>query len=338
MAARRVLIRVDGTRDIGLGHVVRMRTLALAFRERGDPVTVATRQGTLGAKLMAEAGLAVRELPDSPAPDDLAEAAAALRPDLTVVDTLETTDAELAALRRGRLVVFDDWGAGLRLADAVVNAIVFHWGRYRREEARAKLFEGPAYVILPPDIAARAGRAPNIAPVARRLFLAIGGTDSRGLTPRMLDVLARLSGPLEIRVNLGPGSNDADAVRAAAAHSPHRTEILAGAPSLADEFIRADLALCGGGNTLYELAALGVPAAAVATEDHEAANIRYWSGVGSAVDLGSWSALDGDRVAETVAALSADPARRGALSAAGLKTVDGRGLERCLAVLDGLAA
>ncbi|MCC7016152.1 MAG: hypothetical protein IT564_02980 [Rhodospirillales bacterium] len=334
----RVLIRVDGSRGIGLGHAARMRALALALRERGDEITVATRRNTVGATLMADAGLKLRELPDPPGPGDLAEATDQVRPDLTVVDTLATTEAELAALRGKRIVAFDDWGAGLRLADAVVNAIVFHWERYRREDARAKLYEGPAYMILSPEIARRAGRAPAVAPAARRLFLAFGGTDTRDLTPKMLDVLSRLPGPLEIRVNLGPGAACAGETRAAAARIPHPVAVLAGAPSLADELASADLAVCGGGNMLYELAALGVPAAALATEEHERLNVRYWANAGSAVDLGDWRAFDPDRIASGIAALIADPGRRAALSAAGRGAVDGRGLERCLGLLDDLAA
>ena len=89
---------------------------------------------------------------------------------------------------------------------------------------------------------------------------------------------------------------------------------------------------------LYELAALGVPAAALAAEEHEVLNIRYWANAGSAADLGDWRAFDPGRIAAAIAALIADRAARAAMSAAGRTAVDGGGLARCLAVLDGLEA
>ncbi|MBM3566309.1 MAG: hypothetical protein FJX42_09385 [Alphaproteobacteria bacterium] len=317
---------------------MRMRTLALALRENGAVVMAASREDSVGIKILAEAGLETCQLPQAPDAADLAAASQAFRPDLTIVDTLKTEEADLAALRgNGRMVVFDDWGAGLQTADAVINAIVFHWGRYRREDVRGRLCEGPDYMILSPDMIKAPRRAAS-APVGRRLFIAFGGTDTRDLAARVPGILDRVPGPLEIRINLGPGAAGIENVRATADRSPHRITVLSGVPSLADEFVQADLVLCGGGNMLYELAALGVPAVALATEDHEIANIRYWSGIGSALDLGAWSALDEGRTVSTVAALLGDRERRSAMSAAGRKAVDGRGLERCLAVIDSLAA
>lgn len=337
LAGRRILIRVDGDHAIGLGHIYRMRALAQALVAEGAEVRVLTLAGTVGATLLRDAGLTVEELPRSDDHESLRRLVSVWRPAVVVIDTLETTDDTLAALRpeNGALVTIDDVGAGLRLADAVINPIVFHWGRYRAEECRARLFEGPAYMMLQPEARERAAHDPAIPPRAERLLLTFGGTDTRNVTERVLEAVNRLDGPLTLRVNLGPGAAPSPRFDAAAAKTPHRLTVMRGCPSLIAEFAAADLVLCAGGVMLYEVAALGVPAAAVATEDHETTNIAYWAARGTAVPLGHHAALDPGRVAEEVGRLLNDQPARRAMSMRGRALVDGRGLARCVAVIAG---
>lgn len=334
---RRILIRVDGDHAIGLGHIMRMRALALALAAEGREVVLLTRPDTSGERVLRDAGLDARPFRDG----DLAEAVRAVGgADVAAVDTLDTGAAELAALRAGgtrRIVTFDDAAAGLAHADAVVNAIIFHWGRHQPRDVAARLCEGPDWMILQPDVVARRRPPREIAPQGRRVLTAFGGTDTRALTARALDLLAATPGPLAVRANLGYGAEPDPAVARAAAKSPHPVVLLRGAPSLAAEMVEADLVLCAGGVMLYELAALGVPAAAIAAEDHEAINIAWWAAAGTVVDLGHYAAFDAAAAARTAARLLADPAARRAMADRGPAIVDGRGLERCVALIKELA-
>lgn len=322
----RVLIRADGTHSLGMGHAYRMRGLALALAARGHAVTIATLPGTPGADLFAAAGLACGD-------DDLALAAPA---DLVVIDRLDTSAALIAAARAKakRVITFDDCGAGLAEADAVVNAIVFHGGRYRAAECAARLYEGPAYIVLQPEILEWRARA-RAAAGTLRVVVSVGGTDNRAVTPRLVRALEHAPGPLDILVNLGPGADGGAAVAALAASSRHAVRVVQRLPSLIAAFAEADLVLCGGGVTLYELAALGVPAAAVATEPHEVATIRWFADtVGSVRPLGRYDELDDDGLARGLAELIADSPARAAMAAAGRSAVDGRGLDRCVALCE----
>jgi UDP-N-acetylglucosamine:LPS N-acetylglucosamine transferase len=99
-------------------------------------------------------------------------------------------------------------------------------------------------------------------------------------------------------------------------------------PDVAAVLAGADAAVTAGGSTVFQLAALGTPALAVAQYGHQRANIDRAVAAGAAVDLGQREALSADRLAAAIAGLDADPGRRRAMSEAGRRLVDGEGARR----------
>lgn len=93
---------------------------------------------------------------------------------------------------------------------------------------------------------------------------------------------------------------------------------------------RADLALCGGGSTTYELAYLGVPMLATSLVPHQAPICEAWAAAGVAENLGSAEILTSERILEHVLywmERDQELENRGIL---GQKLVDGRGKFRVL--------
>jgi UDP-2,4-diacetamido-2,4,6-trideoxy-beta-L-altropyranose hydrolase len=344
----RVLIRADGSHRIGLGHIYRMRTLALALRGRGHRVLWVTLENPASTALLRAAGLEYIPYAEGTLESTLIPAVRELNPDLVLNDTLATTPealAQIRALTDAPLLTFDDTGAGLQLADAVINAFAFHWGRYDPRACRARLYEGPAYMILQEGVIALAQKDKAIAAQANHLCLSFGGTDTHFITERALEAVnqvwryraGEIRGPLEVTVNLGPGSAGSPRLDQAVAASPHRVRLRRAAPDLLDELQRTDLVLCAGGNMLYELAAMGVPAIAIPAEPHEVSNVHYWGGVGTAVALEWERQLDFAQVTAAVEDLLGGREKRLAMSRAGKAHMDTHGLDRVLDIIDALA-
>ncbi|MNK65814.1 undecaprenyldiphospho-muramoylpentapeptide beta-N- acetylglucosaminyltransferase [compost metagenome] len=341
LAGKRILFRADGSWEIGLGHVFRTKAMASAMKRRGCDVAVMTLEDTTSLRLFEQAGLpcfafgrknypAVREL-----------ALAEFQPDLVVLDILQVDEHDLLAFRSltaAKIVTLDDVGAGLQLGDAVINAIVFHWEHYDAQQAQARLFEGPAYMILQDEVSSFADREPAIRDTANRVLIALGGTDTRGVTAKAIQALDHIAVPLEIRVNLGPGCRLSLDVERVCDASPHHVTLLRAAPSLLSEFWQSDLVVCGGGSMLYELAAMGIPSVAIATEPHEQRNIQYWARTGTTLSLGTESTIDPFLAGRTISDLLASPEQRRALSAAGKASVDGGGIERVQEIFSELLA
>jgi spore coat polysaccharide biosynthesis predicted glycosyltransferase SpsG len=90
----------------------------------------------------------------------------------------------------------------------------------------------------------------------------------------------------------------------------------------------ADLAITHGGNSLYELAAVGTPAVVLCRRQRQQQNARFFQERGTALSLGAGTEVAAERLRAAVRELAADPARRAAMAAAGRRTVDGDGLAR----------
>jgi len=317
-----VAIRLEGGHRWGLGHLQRQRGVAEALCELGLEVGFITTAGSEAARHLGAGGWPVHPV----AAGQLVPAE--VRPRLLIVDML----AQGESLRRYRgahpqvgVITFDDVGAGLAVADAVINPLVAGWGAYDRSQVRAELLEGPAYAPLRRALTAAIEPERQVAERARTVLLAFGGSDDHGIAPRVLDLLRTVPGALELRVNRGPAARYGARLDEAIMGHPHR--VMATEEDFVAEMARADLVLCAGGSMLYELAALGTVAAATAGEDHEVANIASFAEAGTLVDLGSHRDLGPAAHGGLSRALFDGPRRR-AMSRAGRALVDGRGLER----------
>lgn len=335
-----VLIRADGSHTKGLGHVYRSSNLARELIARGHEVVICTRSNEVSERLFAEIGCPLHVLDTEGADYVPAEILRDTSPDVMLLDLLETEEDPLKALRQrspARLISIDDAGAGLRLADVVINALATRWGRHQQKEVCAKLYEGLAYMILSDEICARIGawRPMTDRPTAR-VLMAFGGSDTHNMSERALAALSAAPRPIEVRLNLGPAAQPSSRLENAIQGSPHEVTVLRETPDLVDEFLAADLVVCGGGLMIYELAALGVPAAAVATEPHEVTNVEHMAAAGSAVALGTADSFDPPRAAKTIAELLADEEARRSMSSKGPAVIDGRGLERCVEIIEDL--
>jgi spore coat polysaccharide biosynthesis predicted glycosyltransferase SpsG len=101
---------------------------------------------------------------------------------------------------------------------------------------------------------------------------------------------------------------------------------------------RADLAITGGGSTVYESAYLGLPSILLELADNQAAVCRAMDAAGTARFAGRASQLNAIALGQMVARLLSNPDERRAMSQAGQSLVDGQGAERVAAALESLAA
>lgn len=158
-----------------------------------------------------------------------------------------------------------------------------------------------------------------------RLFVSFGGGDFQGFTGRLLPLLLDYSETWQIELIIGPFFRERERLLQ---HRLPRVNYLISpdASAMARAMDRSDLALATAGQTLYELAAWGVPTLAILAADNQKANARAWQEAGLVYYLGEGD--DGlERRLEKALNLF-DYSRRRQASAAGRKYVDGQGALR----------
>jgi len=327
-ATPRVVFRADAGPDIGLGHARRCLTLAGALRELGvESLFVFAGAARVREWLQASD---FEVLPVEPA-RDLAGTLAHCRVrqvPVIVVDTPVREAGYLTGLTGAglRVVVIDDLADHELPVDLVVNPSAGA-GRLRyRGAARTRFLLGASYALLRPAFQAGARGIPER---ARRVLVTVGGGDPDDLTSRLVGWAAQALGAVEQDIVVGPFTTRSRALRVAVDAAGGRVAIHEDPKDVASLMLSADVALCGGGQTTYELAATGTPAVAIRLADNQTLNLTALAEAGTLVWVGDAGDADlGARIGRALADLAADAERRARMSRQGQTLVDGRGAGR----------
>jgi spore coat polysaccharide biosynthesis predicted glycosyltransferase SpsG len=309
----RVLFRVAAGPRRGFGHLVRSISLGRAMGVRPllslrGPAEVQDTAIALGADVLT---------------DGSPRSIRMLRPDVLVVDDpiASATRAWVAAARRtGTVVVtIHDLGLGYAGGDLVIDGSITRPARVRRP-TRVGL-TGARYAILDPTLPA-GGRAPG-ADRERRVLVALGGGPRREIAREIAEAIAAADPRAEIRIAGGFAVEPAAPRRNITWIAPKR--------GLGRELARATVAVVGGGVSLYEACAVGVPTVSVPVVPGQTPTVKAFARRGAAVAMPLRAS--GDRTAAEVIALLDDPRRRAALRRQSLRLIDGRGAARAAAAV-----
>jgi spore coat polysaccharide biosynthesis predicted glycosyltransferase SpsG len=311
----RVLFRAPAGPRRGFGHLVRCRSLARALGVRpliairgGQPARAAAR--ALGCDVIEGAPAAV---------------IARVAPQVVVVDDPIASNARrwIACARRAgcRVVTVHDLGLGACEGDLVVDGSIV-----RAARRGVTFLSGPSFALLDPAFASplRAVRHPR----APRVLVALGGGPRAVLAYSIAKAVGREVPWTCIRIAGGfavPSAGD-------------RNRIVWTGPlnGLAGELAACDVAVVGGGVSLYEACARGVAAVGVPVVVPQRPTVRGFVAAGAALGDAS-AAPDAERVARDVVRLLRQPALRTALAGQGRKLVDGRGAGRVAEAIRRLA-
>ena len=325
----RVAFRADAGTDIGLGHVRRCLTLAGALREFGIESLFAFAGDPRAREWLEASDFEV--LPVEPT-HDLAgtlEHCRVHQARVIVVDSPSLGTAYLTALSAAglRVVVIDDLADHELAVDLVVNTSAGAEQLQYRGAPHTRFLLGPRYVLLRPQFAQAGVR--SIPDRARRILVTVGGGDPGDLTSRLVGWATRALGAVEQDVVVGPFSVRSEALRVAVEAAGGRVVVHEDPKDIAALMLAADVALCGGGQTTYELAATGTPALAIRLAENQTLNLTALSEAGTLAWVGA--AGDADLEAKIVtglAGLVADRACRERMNRQGRGLVDGRGAAR----------
>jgi UDP-2,4-diacetamido-2,4,6-trideoxy-beta-L-altropyranose hydrolase len=306
----RVAIRTTSGRAIGFGHLRRCLTLAEELRARGHQPALWLTGDPSGLELAA------------PIPAQLTDGEVDLSGvDWLVVDDYAVGEEALARLHgRVRLAVVDDLADRRLDADVILNGNANAGELRYRVPPACRLLLGPRYTLLR---AAFRGHARAPAGDLRRVLVMMGGSDARGLTARAARACLEALPQVAVDAVIGP--------LAEAGPMPAGVNVLRAPSDLPSLMAAADLAVSAGGQTNYELAAMGLPALSLCVADNQRGNLDALSRVPTLRALFD----DDDRaLREALAELARDRDLRQKMSDAGRSLVDGLGAARVAEALE----
>ncbi len=242
--------------------------------------------------------------------------------DIVIVNQLNTPFEQLSIIRGHCrcLVTIDDTGeASRRLADLRINPLYYDECAYC----------DPGYIPLHPLVQAAHEESKAIRETIGRILVTLGGSDTYGLTPQILDSLSGYQSEIEIAVIIGPAFKHDKELNAVLSSKSGKFNILRSldTEAMCKWMQWADLAVCAGGNTLFELACCGTPAVVVCGElfEEETAFRLEESGFGKVVHFNT--RLDTAKFSALVNGFF-DSAVRERQSLTGKRLIDGMGIKR----------
>jgi UDP-2,4-diacetamido-2,4,6-trideoxy-beta-L-altropyranose hydrolase len=342
-AAPALIVRADGGPAIGGGHVMRCLALAQAWGEAGGRVgfCAAALAPSLRQRLIRERfdvidiGAAAGSDADA---DATLAAAARLGASVAVVDGYHLPAEYRSRLREGGLKVaaIDDNGEiGTYVEDLVVNQNRHATPEiYSRRAGYTRLMLGTEYALLRREFADWSG-PPRVFPShPREILITLGAADPQNVTGRVIAAIPpAVLTTARLAVVIGGSNRHAEAIAERARRLPACRVVHDAGGDMPSLMAAADLAVCGGGSTMWEMAYMGTPFVPVIIADNQRLGVQAmirdgYSGVEAAT-------VERD-IATSVGELD-DARRRQTLSLVGRGLVDGKGAERVCGALRALA-
>jgi UDP-2,4-diacetamido-2,4,6-trideoxy-beta-L-altropyranose hydrolase len=314
----RILFRVDAYPEIGNGHLMRCLALAAELRARGaEAVFVSRIEPAHLREEVARAGFEIVGVPENMA--DLP-----LPTEWVVLDGYKFGFAEQREIKvlGVSLMVIDDMATQEEYcADLVLNqnALDVHYPGARH------VLLGPSFALLRPEFA-RAMRRTEDTNGIPRVLMTLGGGTQPVVAQVLFAALRDCGHDLHVRV-IGARP------RVPITRAGLVLEFLDYADDMPAQMAWADLALCGGGSTCWELACRGVPALITVLSEDQKRVTEQMVVAGCGIRLGWHAELTETVVLDALNRLLDESERFEQMRRDGPILVDGRGARRVAQVL-----
>ena len=269
-----LLIRADASVSIGTGHIMRMIALGQAWQAQGREVHFLCAEITavLEQRLASEGFQLWRIHATLGSQEDLSETMHLISETLqadrqnarVVLDGYHFgSDYQLGIKAEGfKLLVVDDYGhANFYHADWVLNQNISARDElYAKRSPDTKLLLGPKFAMLRKEFLAYKGWQREIAPVAKKILVTLGGSDSDNVTLKVIQALIDLD--LHVKVVIGgsnPHLSEIENFIQSQNDSTALIEVIVNASNMPELMAWADVAVSAAGGTCWELAFMGLP-------------------------------------------------------------------------------
>lgn len=260
MRRKRIVFRVDGYVELGMGHIYNCITLALAMIDH-DVLIVTHEKAEPGITKIKETNLPYRTFREE---SEMDEIIASYRPDIWVNDCLNTTEEYIRKLKSlvSRVVTIEDLGSGINAADAVINAL------YDEDEPRRNVYSGYKYVCLRDEFQMEEPKP--FSKEVKNIVIMFGGTDPSNLNRLVYDALMSQNDRFKgIRFFFITGIGYDNEANEVVTCSKNNIFVYPNVPRVTKYLKDADLVIMGQGRSIFEAACMGVPAVVLSQNERE---------------------------------------------------------------------
>lgn len=324
-----VLIYTYGNHKIGMGHVYRMSNLASLLKKRGYNILFLMPSWAEGIKKIREEGWKIKEISV-----DLFEQEHVYKRllgaqffDCIIADALNVSKNIMKLFgEKGKLLLsLDNIGVGRFFSDILINILYRTEPRLMKPKIEINSFD---YLILNENFKKYNLKEKSINKEVKKILITQGGSDTYGVVPKIMDELNKLPMELECDVLVGPAFKHHKELISSIRNSDLKINIVENIRKTWELFYNVDMAISGGGMTLFELLCVGVPCIVLTQEYKELETINYLNELKLIDLLGLHEKLHEGDILNASIGLINNCNRRLEMSEKGKKVIDGGGCER----------
>jgi len=318
----RTAFRIEAGSAVGLGHISRSTALAYEFKKRGLDVDIYVPQKSLPLDLKEELikDFSLYELKSG---NDSGIFAGY---DYLVTDSYNITVDYLKRLKRrvGCLISIDDSNRIEFPVDYFINGALYAKDLTYRLAKNTKSLLGIKYFLLRRGLKRKRKKCTN---EVKHIFLSVGAGNSGRIRKILHNIMERLNKTVpcktKVSVIIGPYFENED-------QKQFKNMVFYRHPqNINDLMSSSDIAISAGGQTLYELAFLGVPSVGICIGDDQKKNLKAFSKGGYCFYAGKIETKGiFTRLNALVNELLTDNKLRESMRARQLKLIDGFGPKR----------
>ncbi len=319
----RIYIVTEGGRDVGFGHIARCIALYDAFLLRDqEPLFIIKGDESVEKILEGRDYVLLDWLKEKTKFFDIIQYG-----DIGIIDSYLAPFSFYERFEKTiRLPIYIDDNRRVEYPRGIVvnGSIYADEINYPTKDGLTYLL-GPKYVLLRKEFWET--KKKEIKRDVEDILITFGGDDIRNLTPFVLELFTKEFPNIRKNVIIGGGFKNKDKIRKYEAsdvklfYSPSSKEIK-------ELMYNSDIAISAGGQTLYELARVGVPPVVVGVADNQRNNILGWKKRGFIRYAGWWDDknLEKKLIENLRALLFYDI--RDKISNIGISLIDGKGAPR----------
>lgn len=314
-----VYILTEKGKRVGLGHAVRCEALAQAFLVDGIEAKIIMNEEHHAT------GLHPIVLDWINQPEKAAEMTKDA--DIVVIDSyLAPLPAyEKIAKTAAIPVYFDDFNRLDYPSGVVVNSSIHAEKMKYPHKEKAFYMLGPAYVLLRSEFWKQETK--TIPEKITNVFVSFGGGDARNLTPKVTQAVHARFPEYVLTVIIAKDFSNRKEIEWLKGEKV-RLIIAPDARRIRGEMLSADVAITPNGQTLYELASVGVPTVVVAVTHEQEESVRQWCDCGFATYGGTYTDANLlKRISDGIESIREKEIRE-KKSKRGIALVDGKGALR----------
>lgn len=260
---KRILVRVDGAKTIGLGHVYNMLTILNYFRNE-EILILMDNNKKMGIEKFKEYLYNVKTFSDQ---KQLFNIIREFDPQIIFNDILNTKISYMKKLKKTNSVIvnFEDLGQGRKFANYVINPI------YSAKKIAKNEYYGYKFSCVRDEF--RLWQKNFIRKDVEQIAISFGGTDPKNKTVQVLKIIRHIvPKTVKIKVILGFGNKHKKTITNIVRkmnNDGFNLEIIEKSDFLAKHFIESDFAIVSNGRTTFEVAAAKVPIIAISVNERE---------------------------------------------------------------------